>query len=211
MFKKDIDLIKRLHETYKFKAPLLDAGGLPKPTIADYDISIRKALKVATGDGRIVTVPHAEQGDRYLQLGMPWQFIDFNYLIMNPGMGDPVIEDLPDRYPEHFETVIMVSVFEHVDNPYKVSDALFKIIKPGGYLINSTPFLFPYHPSPEDNWRFSPTALKRIHESSGFEWLEGDFHIKINTGDGVGDLNPERYAEPQAIWASYALCRKKPV
>jgi len=112
-------------------------------------------------------------------------------------MGDPVIENLPDKYPEHFETVIMVSVFEHVDNPYKVSDALFKIIKPGGYLINSTPFIFPYHPSPEDNWRFSPIALKRIHESSGFEWLEGDFHIKINTGDGVGDLNPERYAEPQ--------------
>jgi SAM-dependent methyltransferase len=208
MFKKDLDLIKGLHERYSFKAPLLDAGGLPDPTIADYDISINKALKVPLDDGRVVTVPHKEQGDRYLKLNRPWTFIDKDYLILNPSFGDPYIEDLPIKYTDYFETVILVSVFEHVSDPKIVSDALFKIVKPGGYLINSTPFLFPYHPSPEDNWRFSPGALKRIHKDSGFEWLEGDFHIKINTGDGVGDLNPERYAQPQAIWASYALCRK---
>ena len=208
MFKLDIDLIQGLHAKYGLKAPLLDAGGLPNPTIADYDISAKKALSVTLEDGRTVKVPHAFQGDRYLQITRPWSFIDPNYLILNPGMGDPFIEELPTQYSDRFETVILVSVFEHVDNPYRVSDALLKILKPGGCLINSTPFIFPYHPSPEDNWRFSPTALKRIHESSGFQWVEGDFHIKINTGDGVGDTNPERYAQPQAIWASYAFCRR---
>lgn len=211
MFKKDIDLILKLHQKYNFQTPLLDAGGLENPTIADYDISANKAIPVmVTDDGnpRIVKVPHVNQNDRYLKISRPWNFIDTNYLILNPDHGDPFIEDLPEKYPEKFSTVILVSVFEHVNNPYVVSDALYKIITPGGYLINSTPFLFPYHPSPEDNFRYSPLALKRIHESSGFTWLEGDFHINHTTKEGIGDTNPQNYGAPQAIMASYALCRK---
>ena len=211
MFKKDIDLIQKLNKKYLFKAPLLDAGGLENPAIADYEISSRKALSIQiTEDGnhRTVKVPHIIQSDRYLKISRPWNFIDANYVILNPDRGDPFIEELPAKYPEFFSTVIMVSVFEHVNNPYKVSDALYQILKPGGYLINSTPFLFPYHPSPEDNFRYSPLALRRIHEASGFTWLEGDFHINHTTKEGIGDTNPQNYGAPQAIMASYALCRK---
>jgi len=211
MFKKDIDKVSELHEKYGFKTPLLDAGGLDAPTIADYDISARKAVEVVVTDdtgGRTVKMPHSIQNDRYLSIRRPWEFIDPDYLILNPENGGPRIEELPDLYPNFFSTVIVVSVFEHVDNPYKVSDSLFKIIQEGGYLFNSTPFLFPYHPSPEDNWRFSPLALRRIHEASGFTWIEGDFHINYSTLEGIGDTNPKNYAAPQAIIASYALCRK---
>lgn len=211
MFKKDIDLIQKLHAKYKFEAPLLDAGGLENPTIADYDISAGKALHVTVTDetgSRLVKVPHGNQGDRYVRIRRPWEFIDKDYLILNPERGDPYIEGLPDKYPEAFATVILVSVFEHVENPYIVSDALFKIVKQGGYLINSTPFLFPYHPSPEDNFRFSPLALKRIHELSGFTCIESDFHINYSSAEGIGDTNPNNYGAPQAIIASYALCKK---
>jgi hypothetical protein len=212
MFKKDIDLIQGLHAKYAFKSPLLDAGGVESPVIADYEISINKALTISISDDnktRMVTIPHSNQGDRYLKISRPWSFIDPNYLILNPDHGGPYIEQLPGQYPDFFETVIMVSVFEHVNNPYEVSDALYKIIKPGGYLINSTPFLFPYHPSPEDNFRFSPVALKRIHEKSGFTWIEGDFHINYSSNEGIGDTNPNNYGAPQAVIASYALCKKE--
>jgi SAM-dependent methyltransferase len=111
-------------------------------------------------------------------------------------------------YPNKFNLVILVSVFEHVDNPYKASDSIFAIMKPGGYLFNSTPFLFPHHPSPEDNFRYSPKALRSIHTDSGFEWLEGDFHAKYRSSAGIGDTNPERMLDPQALMFSYALCRK---
>ena len=212
MFKRDLDVAKQCHEKYEFKGPLLDAGGLENPAIADYEISAKKARTVAyvteRGSTRVTTVPHEDQNDRYLQIRRPWTFIDPNYVILNPDRGDPFIEDLPAKYPEAFNTIILVSVLEHVDNPYKVSDALFAILKPGGYLFNSTPFLFPYHPSPNDNFRFSPQALKMIHESSGFRWLEGDFHINHSTKEGIGDTNPANYGAPQAIMASYALCQK---
>jgi SAM-dependent methyltransferase len=208
MYKKDIDIVRALHQKYQFKGPLVDAGGLEFPAIADYDISVASAIEMMTPDGRFVKIPNSYQEDRYLKIARPWSFIDPNYLIVNPAKGDPFIEGLPDKYPDHFETVILVSVFEHVENPYKISDALYKIVKPGGYLFNSTPFLFPYHPSPEDNFRYSPRALKRIHEYSGFKWLEGDFHINYSSKEGIGDTNPNNYGAPQAIMVSYALCRK---
>jgi hypothetical protein len=208
MFKKDLDKVKELHEKYQFKSPLIDAGGLSNPTVADYSISAAKAFSIHMEDGRVVKVPHPEQDDRYLNISRPWSFIDPAYKIENPEEGGVFIEQLPHRYPEFFNTVIMVSVMEHVKNPFEISDCIYQILKPGGFLFNSTPFIFPHHPSPEDNYRFSPQGLKYVHESSGFEILEGGFHLKINAGDGVGDTNPQRYGQPQAIWASFCLCRK---
>ena len=213
MFKKDIDLIKELHVKYLFQPPLLDAGGLENPTIADYEISVQKAISMTLNDNSTnktweVNLPHPNQNDRYLNIRRPWDFIDPHYLILNPEYSHPPIEDLPAQYSNCFNTVILVSVFEHVENPYIISDALYRIVKPGGYLINSTVFLFPYHPSPEDNFRYSPLALKRIHEQSGFEWLEGDFHINYSSALGIGETSPTNYGAPQAIMASYALCRK---
>lgn len=212
MFKKDIDLIRELHKKHHFQVPLLDAGGLESPVIADYEISIEKAIQIEVKDNKNNiwrrNIPHPNQNDRYLKIKRPWEFIDPEYLILNPEYGDPPIEDLPIKYSNYFNIVILVSVFEHVNNPYVVSDALYQIIKHGGFLINSTPFLFPYHPSPEDNFRFSPLALKRIHEQSGFVCLENDFHVDYSSSCGIGDTNPANYGAPQAIMASYALCRK---
>ena len=209
MFKADIDKMKSLHEKYKFEGPLLDAGGLEDPTIADYEISARKAIPIHLEDGRIIRVPHPVQDDRYVKIHRPWSFIDPGYTIQNPENHGYSIEQLPNIYPEYFNMVILVSVFEHVRDPFEISECLYKIIKPGGYLFNSTPFIFPYHPSPVDNYRFSPDALRYIHgPKTGFEVLEADFHLKIDTGAGVGDTNPDRYGQPQAIWASFCLCQK---
>lgn len=207
MFKKDIDEVKRLHEKYKFLPPVLDAGGQERPFIANYEISMAKALKITLEDGRTAILPHKEQGDRYENIVRPFSFIDNDYLILNPSDGGPFIESLPEKYSLHFGTVIMVSVFEHVNNPYEVSDALFKIIKPGGYLFNSTVFIFPHHPCPEDNWRFSAKCLRNIHERSGFEYIEGGFHINISAYEGVGGQS-QTEAVPHAVQASYALCRR---
>jgi len=99
MFKKDIDCVKRLYEQYEFKGPLLDAGGLSSPTIADYDVSINSAISISiVEEGVTVRYPNKNQSDRYVQIARPWSFIDPNYVILNPEYGDPVIEQLPIMY-----------------------------------------------------------------------------------------------------------------
>lgn len=208
MIMEDIELVRRMHARYRFMGPAVDLGGLEMPNVADYSISKAKALRLDAGGGRKVTVPHPEQNDRYRQIHRPWSFIEPDYLILNPEYGHPPIEEMTGIYPERFGLAIMVSVFEHVENPYVVSDAIFKLIKPGGYLFNSTPFIFPYHPSPEDNFRYSPKALERIHRSSGFEWVEGDFHGRYRSTDGVGDTHSQRFLDPTPLCFSHALVRK---
>ena len=207
MIMEDIELMKRLHAKYRFGGPAVDLGGLETPNVADYEVSVRKAVAVQVG-GRTVKVPHEQQNDRYRQVNRPWSFIEPGYSIINPEYGHPPIEALPALHPNRFSLAIMVSVFEHVENPYKVSDAVFRILQPGGYLFNSTPFLFPYHPSPEDNFRYSPKALERIHRESGFEYLEGGFHAEYRSSEGVGDTNQARYLDPQSMTFSFALVRK---
>jgi SAM-dependent methyltransferase len=211
MFLKDIEKVFELNEKYHFQAPLLDAGGLFNPTIANYEISKQKAVKVQysfEGQTFSINAPHPIQDDRYAQISKPWNFIDNEYLILNPENGDPYIEDLPEKYGNKFSTVIMVSVLEHVDDPFKACEAIFKICKPGGYFFNSTPFMFPYHPSPNDNFRFSPNGLKIVHERSGFKVLECDFHLNYTSKDAVGDTNPANYGNIQPIMASFILCQK---
>ena len=110
-----------MHEKYHFKPILLDAGGLKEPTIADYEISIKKAIHIELDDSKgtkyHTTIPHPEQNDRYVHMRRPWSFIDSSYMILNPEYGDPYIEDLPQKYSDYFNTIILVSVFEHVSNP----------------------------------------------------------------------------------------------
>ncbi len=208
MWKKDIDVMKRLHEAFHLQGPLLDAGGLEQPCIADYEISVKKSHQVSIqleGQVRNIVVPHANQTDRYVTIIRPWNFIDPNYRILNPEYGDPGIEDLPELYPEAFNTVILVSVLEHVIDPFECSHALFQIIRPGGYLFTSAPFMFPIH-DVRDNWRFSPDALKTIHTKSGFIYLEGAFHINYSAGHGIAE--PDNPDSPIPIMGAYAFCQK---
>lgn len=208
MWKKDIDVVTRLHREFHFQGPLLDAGGLEQPCIADYEVSVKKAHRMAIqldGQARNIIVPHVEQTDRYINISRPWSFIDSHYRILNPEYGDPGIEELPTLYPEAFNTVILVSVLEHVINPFECSDALFRILRPGGYLFTSVPFMFPIHDT-RDNWRFSPDALKTIHTKSGFTHLEGHFHVNYHSGHGIAD--PAHVDHPIPIMGSYAFCQK---
>lgn len=209
MFLKDIEKVEELHKTYKFKGPLLEPGGLPNPSIADYEISIRKAYRFThpLGDKlRTITWPHEDQHDRYAQIQRPWQFIDKSYRIENPEMGGCPIEELPELYDEPtFRTIICTSVFEHVENPFTCIKAIYEVTAPGGYFFNSVPFIFPFHDA-VDNWRFSPGALKVLGDSVGFDTAETQFHIDYTSQHGIGDYHNADHH--QAVKACYALYRK---
>jgi len=83
MFYKDILKVEELHKIHNFKGPLLDAGGLHAPSIADYDISKNKAINIKysfEGVDFSINAPHPIQNDRYRKITRPWSLIDQNYL-----------------------------------------------------------------------------------------------------------------------------------
>lgn len=188
MFWDDIKLVTEQVEKYGLRKRFVDLGGCERPCIADYDLTI------ATGD----------QGARYLTLSQrPFDHIDPDYLVLNPEKGDPSIEDLPYSYPNDFGTAVCLNVIEHVENPFRVFNALYQTMKPDGLLIVGTVFSFPYHPSPRDYWRYSPECLQLLAESAGFRVLECDWRNVITADRGVRTTTPGN-DEPQEIRSVYA-------
>jgi SAM-dependent methyltransferase len=60
------------------------------------------------------------------------------------------------------DLVVCVSVLEYVHDPARVVAELTRVLKPGGVLYLSTPFVFPYHGPPADRFRFSPEGLRAL-------------------------------------------------
>jgi SAM-dependent methyltransferase len=196
MFWDDIKLVTEQVEKYGLREPFADLGGCEKPCIADYDLTF------ATG----------EQTARYVGLQQrPFDHLSPEYLILNPEKGDPFIEDLPYRYREQFGTVVCLNVLEHVQNPFRVMAALYQVVRAGGILILETVFSFPYHPSPNDYWRFSPECLRHIATTAGFTVLECDWRMTMTADKGIINLENGEPAEIRTIYATLAKGECEPV
>ncbi|MEG3989216.1 methyltransferase, TIGR04325 family [Microcoleus sp. S28C3] len=190
MFWDDIKLVTEQVQKYGLRKPFVDLGGLEKPTIADYDLTIK------TGD----------QSARYVGLRQrPFDHIDPSYLILNPEKGDPAIEALPQKYINFFGTAVCLNVIEHIENPLEVFRAFYEIMKPNSLLVISTVFLFPYHPSPRDYWRYSPEGLRFLSKEAGFTVLECDWRLSIPASAGILDIHT---LKPQEIISVFVTLTK---
>lgn len=102
-----------------------------------------------------------------------------NYRILDTGpeyrpdvIGD--IHNLPFA-DASIDAFICLAVLEHVRNPIKAMEELFRTLKPGGQVLMYVPFLFYYHNHEGnhqygDYWRFTSDTLKMFAEPfSSFE------------------------------------------
>ncbi|KKQ76823.1 MAG: Methyltransferase type 11 [Parcubacteria group bacterium GW2011_GWA1_38_7] len=70
---------------------------------------------------------------------------------------------------ESFDSVLMLQVLEHIDDPLAALKEANRILKKGEYLILSTPFMYPIHDSPNDYFRYTQYSLKKLFKDSGFK------------------------------------------
>lgn len=80
------------------------------------------------------------------------------------------VYDLPFKDGE-FENVLCMSVLEHLEEPRKAIKEMWRVLKPGGRIIVSVPFLFPIHDAPGDYWRFTKYGLQQLF-SKGWNIIE---------------------------------------
>jgi SAM-dependent methyltransferase len=76
---------------------------------------------------------------------------------------------LPDR---HADTLLLTSVLEHLEEPERGLAEAFRLLRPGGHVILTAPFIWPIHEAPRDFFRYSPYGLRHLLEEAGFEVLE---------------------------------------
>ncbi|HSP37557.1 MAG TPA: methyltransferase domain-containing protein [Frankiaceae bacterium] len=82
-----------------------------------------------------------------------------------------------DRLPfrdASFDTVLATEVLEHVENAERAADELFRVLRPGGNVLVTVPYLYPTHEAPHDFRRFTHFGLADLLRRHGFEVLSVD-------------------------------------
>jgi SAM-dependent methyltransferase len=67
-----------------------------------------------------------------------------------------------------FDIAIVCEVLEHLRDPEKVIQEIARILRPGGRLYLSAPFLYPIHADPDDYQRWTPAKLRIALVEHGF-------------------------------------------
>jgi len=79
----------------------------------------------------------------------------------------------PSQLPQ-FDIVLCEQVLEHVVDPWRAMRTLHDLARAGGNVVVTTPFLYRFHDSPKDFWRFTPDGMKVLVRSAGLEVLSVD-------------------------------------
>jgi len=66
------------------------------------------------------------------------------------------------------DLLIAEQVFEHIRNPQKAIQNAFAMLRAGGAVLVTTPFLVKVHPAPEDLYRWTETGIRFLLQEAGF-------------------------------------------
>lgn len=91
----------------------------------------------------------------------------------DPARRPDMIADLETLEPipnDTVDAVFCLEVLEHVRRPEAAAAAIRRVLRPGGLLVGSTPFLLGIHDSPRDYYRYTSHGLR--HLFNAFEPVE---------------------------------------
>ena len=70
------------------------------------------------------------------------------------------------------DTVVCLSVLEHLCEPQTLLNEAYRIMKPGAVMVLQVPWQWWIHEAPYDFFRYTPYALKYMFEKAGFKDIE---------------------------------------
>ena len=79
-----------------------------------------------------------------------------------------------------FDVVLCLQVLEHVPDPAAAVRELRRVVRPGGRVLLSTHGIYPFHPNPDDLWRWTHDGLERLFRDNG-DWSS----VAVRPGAGT--------------------------
>lgn len=79
-----------------------------------------------------------------------------------------------------FDVVLCLQVLEHVPDPAAAVRELRRSVRPGGRVLLSTHGVYPFHPNPDDLWRWTHDGLERLFRDNG-DWSS----VTVRPGAGT--------------------------
>jgi len=91
---------------------------------------------------------------------------------INPEIGPTYLVGRNETIPvdsEHFDVVISLNTFEHIYNLHNAFSEIYRILKNGGSLFFTVPFIFRVHGHPNDYIRGTPSFWNKFLDTHGFK------------------------------------------
>jgi SAM-dependent methyltransferase len=79
-----------------------------------------------------------------------------------------------------FDVALCLQVLEHVPDPGAAVRELHRVVRPGGRVLLSTHGVYPFHPNPDDLWRWTHQGLERLFLTNA-EWAS----VTVRPGAGT--------------------------
>lgn len=83
----------------------------------------------------------------------------------------------------HFDSIFSSEVFEHIFNLEEILKELNRVLKQGGTMLITCPFVFCEHEVPNDFARYTSFAIRHLLEKNGFEILQ-----QVKSGNSIESI-----------------------
>lgn len=148
---------------------------LIEPVAGRINEFVLSAVNKTNSDGLVLDAGAGEsrhkglvKNRKYIAIDAAWGDEEWNYSNLD------VIGDLV-RLPfsmDVFDCILCIQVLEHVNEPQKVLNELFRILKQGGIICLTAPQGAGVHQPPNDYFRYTNYGLTYLFEKAGFEIME---------------------------------------